>query len=232
MTPPPATSDRTVETPEGIILSIPLADPVARMVAFFIDFLLRLGLGFGFAMILGRLGDFGSGILLVIWFIIWWGYYIVCELLMDGSSPGKAAMKIRVVQDDYTSVNFTSSLIRNLLRVADLMPGFYGLGVVTILFNNNNKRLGDIAAKTIVISTKKQHFRAISLLESALPPTLAFTRAEQLNIIDFARFYEVSSHERAAEIAQPLRETFDENHVDDVVLRLRRYAKWFLGGGK
>lgn len=225
----PIRSGRLIETPEGIILSMPLADPITRAIAFLIDFVIRGLLLLGLAVLLLRLGELGKGLLLLAAFILWWGYFIFFELLLDGSSPGKAAMKIRVVSDDFTSINFSTSLIRNLLRVADLFPGLYGVGLLSVLFFDDNKRLGDIAAKTVVINTQNPVLREITLKQSALSPHVHFTRAEQKHLIEFARFCEVGSAQRAKEIAQPLAKGLGIADSDKLVMRLRRYAKWFAG---
>lgn len=224
-----ADSDTRIETPEGIELVMPLADPVARAYAFAIDFAIRLAVMWVAAMLLGMLGQVGTGIILIVIFFLMWGYFVLFEMLWDGSSPGKRIMKLRVVNDDFTPVNFSSSLIRNLLRTADIMPGCYGFAISTMLFNRDNKRLGDIAAKTVVISTERPKYRRIDVGETALPPDVIFTQSEQRRIIDFARFYEVNSNERANEIAYHLSDTLGESDVNKLVTRLRRYAKWFLG---
>lgn len=224
-----ADSDTHIETPEGIELVMPLADPVTRGYAFAIDFVLRLGLIWISAIALSTVGGAGVGLFLVLLFVTWWGYYVIFEMWWDGSSPGKRAMKLRVVNDDFTPINFSASLIRNLLRTADLMPGCYGLAAVTMLCNGNNKRLGDIAAKTVVVSLQRPHYRQISVTETALPPDVVFTQKEQRRIVDFARFYEVNSTERANEIAYHLSEALNEPNVNQLTTRLRRYAKWFLG---
>lgn len=225
----PAQPNRMIETPEGIVLAMPLADPISRAVAFLIDLLLRGLLLFGLAMLLFAFGEVGKGIFFILCFILWWGYYVIAEMLMDGSSPGKRFMHLRVVNDDFTSINFSTSLIRNLLRVADLFPGLYGMAMLSMLFSRANKRLGDIAAKTVVISTRSAYFREITLQESALLPNTTFTQAEQNNIIEFARFCEVGSPDRAKEIAGYLSKSLHEPNAEKLVIQLRRYAKWFLG---
>ncbi|PID66142.1 MAG: hypothetical protein CR975_04435 [Gammaproteobacteria bacterium] len=228
--PLPANPNRQVETPEGIILSMPLADPIARACAFAIDFLVRISLLILISLPLAGLGQTGTGIWFICLFVLWWGYYVITEMLMDGSSPGKKAMHLRVVNEDFTSINFSTSLIRNLLRVADAFPGFYGMAILTVLFSPGNKRLGDIAAKTVVVSTRPKKYREIALQAPALIPNMTFTQTEQRNIIEFARFCELGSTDRAKEIASHLAKPLNEENSDQLVVLLRRYAKWFLEG--
>lgn len=224
-----ADADRRIETPEGIALSLPIADPISRGYAFAIDFIIRIIVLFLMGSILGVFGWAGMGVFFIVLFIVWWGYYVIFEMLMDGSSPGKRVMKLKVLNDDLTPIHFSASLIRNILRTADVLPGFYGLAAATMLFNNNNQRLGDIAAKTVVVSLTRQHYKAISINESALLPPVAFTASEQRNIIAFARFCETHTQERAAEMAQHLTTSLGEPDSLKLAGYLRRYAKWFLG---
>lgn len=235
MSPPYSTlaqSERQIETPEGIRISMPLADPVTRGVAFLIDLSIRGLILWLLSLLLSFMGQFGLGVFLVLWFVTWWGYHILAELFMVGGSPGKAIMQIRVVNDDFSSINFSTSLIRNLLRVADFFPGLYGTAIISILFNKSNKRLGDLAAKTVVVSTRKPQPQEVKLRADALPPEITFTRAEQRNIIEFAQFCEKGSRERAREIAQHLEQVLTEVNSDKLVLRLCQYAKWFLGADR
>lgn len=232
MKPQRADSDSHIETPEGIELVMPLADPVARAYAFAIDFAIRLFIIWIAAMTLGFLGQVGQGVMLILLFFIMWGYFVLFEMWWDGTSPGKRIMKLRVVNDDFTPINFSASLVRNLLRTADIMPGCYGFAILTMLFNKDNKRLGDIAAKTVVISTVRPRYRNIAVSETALAPDVMLTQAEQRRVIDFARFYEVNSGERSNEIAFHLREAMNEPDITKLTTKLRRYAKWFLGERK
>jgi uncharacterized RDD family membrane protein YckC len=88
-------------------------------------------------------------------FLAQWFYFVACEQLMGGQSPGKRICGLRVVMDDGTAPGLLASLIRNLLRPIDLMPAFYGVGVVTLFLNDRGKRVGDLAAGTIVVREAK-----------------------------------------------------------------------------
>ncbi|MBC7287208.1 MAG: RDD family protein, partial [Armatimonadetes bacterium] len=79
------------------------------------------------------------------------GYFIIFEMLWNGQSPGKRAARIRVIRDDGTPITFVESAIRNLLRIVDFLPFYYGVGLLSILLSRRNKRLGDFAAGTVVV---------------------------------------------------------------------------------
>jgi hypothetical protein len=88
------------------------------------------------------------------------GYFIFFELLMRGQTPGKKAMRIRVIRDDGTPVTASDVLVRNILRVVDFLPFAYALGAVVMFPNPLCKRLGDLAAGTIVVKEGQLDYRA------------------------------------------------------------------------
>jgi uncharacterized RDD family membrane protein YckC len=87
-----------------------------------------------------------SGILAVISLV-----YYSCFELARGQTPGKAAMKIRVVNEDGSKCRAIQIFVRNVVRIIDFLPAFYILGLSSIMLTKGRKRLGDIAAKTIII---------------------------------------------------------------------------------
>jgi len=84
-------------------------------------------------------------------FVLFFGYFIIFEAAWNGQTPGKRLIGIRVVRDGGYPVDFMSSLIRNLVRTLEFGLGFYALSAVVSLASNENKRLGDYAAGTIVV---------------------------------------------------------------------------------
>jgi uncharacterized RDD family membrane protein YckC len=92
-----------------------------------------------------------AGIFIVA-FIMYWGYFVIAEMTTNGQSPGKIAMRIRVVKQDGGPITFLDIAIRNILRVVDGMPGFFYLvGGVTMFCTRRAQRLGDLVAGTVVV---------------------------------------------------------------------------------
>ena len=205
---PPLDTQHQVETPEGIDLPLRPAGLMVRALAFAIDLGLR-GLIMGLLFIvLAMLGKLGAGLSSILLFVVSWWYMVLFEVLNQGRSPGKQWMGLRVVQDDGTPIGWSASLLRNLLRFIDLLPFGYFLGAISCLQHPNFKRLGDIAAGTLVIYRDRPLTRPE--LPEALPsrPPFALTLAEQRAILGFAeRQGELSQarvHELASILAQPL----------------------------
>ena len=139
-----------VETPEGIDLILRPAGVVPRALAFAIDLLIRGALLGALFTILALLGQFGMGLGTILLFLVTWWYMVLFEVLNQGRSPGKQMMGLRVVHDDGTPVGWAASLTRNLLRFVDILPFGYTLGILSCLNHPAFKRLGDIAAGTVV----------------------------------------------------------------------------------
>ena len=157
---------------------------------------------------LALLGNVGVGLGSLLLFLVSWWYMVLFEVLNQGCSPGKQVMGLRVVQDDGTPIGWSASLIRNLLRFVDMLPFGYFLGAISCLQHPHFKRLGDLAAGTLVV------YRELPLVRPSIPqaPALrlsfALELSEQRAILGFAeRQAELSAervHELAAILAEPL----------------------------
>ena len=90
-------------------------------------------------------------------------YSLLWELMNNGRSPGKMAFGIRVVMRDGTTPTFGAHLMRWMLMLIDMW--FSWIGIIFMLLNKNNQRLGDLAAGTIVIKERDYHRIHVSLDE-------------------------------------------------------------------
>ena len=84
-------------------------------------------------------------------FLILWGYYVAFEALYDGQTPGKRALGLRVVRTGGGGVDVGASAARNLIRFVDFLPFGYFVGMISVIANQRNQRLGDLVAGTIVV---------------------------------------------------------------------------------
>ncbi len=142
--------------------------------------MIRLLVDVAVVVIMGPVGKMGFGLILITLFFIEWLYPIVFELARSGATPGKQAMGLRVVMDTGLPVTPAGSIIRNLLRTADFLPLAYGFGIVAMLLNGQCKRLGDLAAGTLVV-----HARPVVLYDEP-PPAASVTPARGLNLSERA----------------------------------------------
>lgn len=157
----------TIDTPEQVAIRFPiagigsrflaiLADSVLQVIAYIVIFLVILLILTSAprinGLILERLGDkWIIAAIILFYFLLYWGYYTLFEAFWNGQTPGKRLCKLRVIRDSGRQITFFESMTRNLIRVIDAFPSFYAVGIVTMLCNRRNKRLGDFAAGTLVV---------------------------------------------------------------------------------
>jgi len=194
---------RPVTLPEGVEISLRLAGPLARSRAWLIDLALRMMVMMMLPMAAGLFGRTGQGIALIAGFAVYILYPILFEVLWKGATPGKRACNLAVVRADGTPVGWSASLLRNVLRFADVLPVGYLVGFVAMMLDGQMRRLGDIAAGTVVIHVPPpaKALQAPAAAEAVLPP-FALTPLEQRAVVDYADRRRTWSSERAAEIAQ------------------------------
>jgi uncharacterized RDD family membrane protein YckC len=95
-------------------------------------------------------------ILTLIIFAITWGYFVIFEIVWQGRTPGKRAGKLRVLRRDGQPIGAGEAMVRNLVRIVDFLPGFYGIGLTVMFIDPQARRLGDLAAGTIVVRESEQ----------------------------------------------------------------------------
>ena len=179
-----------------------------RALAFAFDLSVR-GLIMGILLVpLALLGNIGIGLGSLLLFLISWWYMVLFEVLNQGCSPGKQVMGLRVIQDDGTPIGWPASLIRNLLRFVDMLPLGYFIGAISCLQHPHFKRLGDLAAGTLVVYREQPLARPKVPQATALRLPFTLELSEQRAILGFAeRQGELSAdrvHELAAILATPL----------------------------
>ncbi|WBL21029.1 RDD family protein [Zunongwangia sp. HRR-M8] len=147
-----------IETAQNIGIQQNSASIGDRILAFLIDLFIIAAYGILSMLLLAGLeaDRFGEGVYYVVIGLPIFLYYLLFETFWDGRTPGKSALKIRVVKLDGSRPAFSNYLIRWLLRTIDISLGSGSIAVVTILLNGKGQRLGDMAAKTTVISEKRK----------------------------------------------------------------------------
>ena len=113
--------------------------------------MIRLAILYAVAIVAALMAGLGAALMLILFFVLEWFYPVVFELTLSGATPGKRVFGLKVVMDNGLPVTPAASITRNLLRAADFLPFFYGFAIVSMLMRRDCKRLGDIAAATMVV---------------------------------------------------------------------------------
>src|SRR5438067_12108527 len=142
-----------VETPDHVVLRYDLAGGgnrgFAAVVAVLIAALVWAGSLWGYTTVAERIGVRAVqlyGVLVLLTFAMSWSYFVLLEWLWQVQTIGKRMYVLRVIRDDGAAAGLLAVLIRNLLRLVDFLPAFYGLGLLTLIVTSRSQRLGDIAA--------------------------------------------------------------------------------------
>lgn len=213
-----------VETPEGTDIDLHPAGFYARSLAFLIDESLRWSIILGTFAVTALLGVFGRGLALIVFFFCYWLYGVAFEVLNDGMTPGKRYQGLQVVHGDGTPITLPASLLRNLLLWVDLLPVFYVAGIVTMSLSQHFRRLGDLAAGTLVVYRRPAGATDTDagVRVMAGPSRVRLTEEEQRVLIDFLERADTLTEERRAELAQmvaaPLEVSGDDASRDVLAL--------------
>ena len=156
-----------IQTPENVAFGYQIAGIGSRFLASLLDTLvvgllqivilivltliIRLFDGSAFS---GQIAAWVYAIFGLVAAIFYWGYYVFFEMLWNGQTPGKRWVGLRVIRSDGTPITLSEALIRNLARLVDFLPAAYGIGIVTMFIDKQSRRLGDLAAGTLVVQDR------------------------------------------------------------------------------
>ncbi len=148
-----------IHTPEGVVFSLPLAGPVSRLLAVTVDGAVVIAAFTAISVLFSAaaplIGEYALAAQVLFYFVLQIGYGLLLEWLWNGRTLGKRAAGLRVVDAQGLRLTFSQVLIRNLLRAVDSLPVFYLLGGMVCVLNSRMQRLGDLAAGTIVVKTRR-----------------------------------------------------------------------------
>jgi uncharacterized RDD family membrane protein YckC len=237
----------SVRTPESIAFSYELAGLGSRFLAVTVDMVIQTliiaGIFWGIVILASHAPphmraarDYSTSeslaiaFIVAVIFLVYFGYFIAFETLWNGQTPGKKLLGIRVVRDGGFPVDFAASAIRNLIRAGEVALGFYALSAIASIVSPENKRLGDLAAGTIVVRDSRTAtlaaIRAASTETPAVRSTL-ITGEEQALIDRFVARRNALAPDARRRIAMDLarrvrsRVSYDLQALSDEELLLR-----------
>jgi uncharacterized RDD family membrane protein YckC len=151
------TTTLDIFTPEGVRFSLPLAGPISRGLAWFIDFAVLAGLSWVASLLILPFFAvsiaWGMALQVIVFFLVTTFYGVILEWWWRGQTVGKRVLRLRVMDERGLGLRFGQIVLRNLLRAVDSLPLFYAVGGTAMVLTRHCQRLGDIAAGTIVVRT-------------------------------------------------------------------------------
>ena len=160
-----ASDKLTIDTPEQTALEYPIAGLGSRFLAILADTAIQVVLAFSVILagiLIGAgLSNFGKlgpqwvvAIIVILMFLLNTGYFALFEIFWNGQTPGKRFAQVRVIKEDGRPIGAYEAIVRNAVRVVDMLPAMYGIGLVSVFLNRQSKRLGDFVAGTVVVHEK------------------------------------------------------------------------------
>lgn len=148
-------SDLVVPTPERVSFDYQVAGLGTRAIAQLLDLLIVGGVMMAvyFVALAASVASARTATLIAVVgsFVVIFGYFWLSESLWSGQTIGKKAFRLRAVGDRGEPLTFVQAGIRNIVRIVDFLPYAYGIGLIVLFANGKGKRLGDLAAGTIVV---------------------------------------------------------------------------------
>ncbi len=143
-----------VRTPENVLFEFELASLPARALAWGLDVLVVVALVLAVTRVISAIAiapGFVSAIAIVAFFALQWGYGALTEWWWGGQTIGKRVVGLRVLDEQGLRIGLVPAVLRNLVRIVDFLPAFYLVGGIAALADGRGRRLGDVAAGTIVV---------------------------------------------------------------------------------
>jgi uncharacterized RDD family membrane protein YckC len=200
-----------IETPEQVDLHFPVAGIGSRFIAVLLDTIFQLIAYFLLLLVIYLITKNSTAgnttttqsdsatkwveaAIIFFHFLLYWGYYALFEAYWNGQTPGKRLMKLRVLKDSGRSITLFESMARNLVRVIDFLPSFYVVGLISMLCNKQNKRLGDLIAGTIVVHERMDEQPLMSHISRTFTSSIYPEQSAVANLMPRAR-EEWATHE-------------------------------------
>jgi len=234
---------QSVELGEGVEIHLRIAGPFPRALALLLDTLIIAGgmlvisLFMGVMALSSGMSNVIDGLLLVISFVVSWGYFTFFESGKRGATIGKRTVGLRVIDRSGNNITRGQAFIRNVLRFVDMLPGIpttaagfligsFGLGFFCCLFTRKFQRVGDLVANTLVVYTEPE-----LQMEGQMPqvdmiaPTVALGREEQAALVDYYHRAGMWSEARRIELSDHVSELTQKKGMAGMS-KLLGMAKW------
>lgn len=195
-----------VRTTQNVFIHYPLASVGDRIAAYLIDLLVIA------VFVIAMVALFISAKIQVMWlWIVMVGapilfYHLLFEIFMNGQSPGKYSMKIKVLRVDGTPATVGNYILRWIFAFVDIQIMSGLIAVLTIAIGGKGQRLGDVVAGTTVVKLVDQE--TVKAAEVFVQPEVqyvpTFPQVVQLNENDIELIQRALEVNRDSGNAQPV----------------------------
>jgi uncharacterized RDD family membrane protein YckC len=210
-------SNTSIHTAQNVNINYAVASLGYRIVAFLIDLVIIIlyvllveYIGLGMRSIFDANTTIGLSELLILPVVF---YSLLFNIIFNGKTPGKFIMRIKVVKMDGSPASWSDFLITWIMRLIDIWVSTGGAGILSIIFTDKNQRLGDSAANTIVIDSRKKTKVSHTILEeveeSYEPQFLVVSQLSDHEINEIKEIYRLAGESRDYATLKMLREKIE-----------------------
>jgi uncharacterized RDD family membrane protein YckC len=211
-------SNTSIHTAQNVNINYSVASLGYRIVAFLIDLVIIIlyliiieYIGLGMEEIWDRNTVFGLSEFLMLPVVF---YSLLFNIIFNGRTPGKFIMKMKVVKIDGSPARWSDFLITWILRLIDIWTTTGGAGILSIIFTDKNQRLGDSAANTIVIDSRKKTKVSHTILEeveeSYDPQFMMVNQFNDQEINEIKEIYRLAGESRDYKTLNELRNKIEQ----------------------
>jgi uncharacterized RDD family membrane protein YckC len=245
----------SIDTPEQVALDFALASIGSRFLALAVDTLIQviataalvaagIGLLLVFSFNLQAANPWILAVLFLLYFLIYQAYFAVFEIAWNGQTPGKRVIGLRVISVTGRPLNAFEAILRNVVRIADQLPGIYAIGIISVFVTERNQRLGDLAAGTVVVHEQAEVVKdvdvAVDRAVAHAPHGAGRLAPEEIAIVELfmrrrAQLGEYERSRRAVQIAERIRarlgvdaahDTGSEQFLEEVLVEYRERGRY------
>ncbi len=211
-------SNTSIHTAQNVNINYSVASLGYRIVAFLIDLVIIIlyliiieYIGLGMKELWDRNTVFGLSEFLMLPVVF---YSLLFNIIFNGRTPGKFIMKMKVVKIDGSPARWSDFLITWILRLIDIWATTGGAGILSIIFTDKNQRLGDSAANTIVIDSRKKTKVSHTILEeveeSYDPQFMMVNQFNDQEINEIKEIYRLAGESRDYQTLNELRNKIEQ----------------------
>lgn len=177
-------------TPEGIQLDAEIAGIGSRALAGAIDLVLTAMVTFlcgilGFLFVRKLDARWAEPVLRMALLVPVIGYSVAFEMLWDGRTPGKRALRLQAVRTDGGPMDFGTAFLRSFLRFIEAIAGFFVTTIVMLFVDPQHQRLGDLTAGTLVVRDRQAYGHASVLTTAAYDTNAPFRNWDVYSITPY-----------------------------------------------
>ena len=145
-----------VRTTQNVFIHYPLASVGDRILAYLLDQIIKIVYVVAIGILFINMDIKSEWVWILVMGIPWLFYSVFFEIFMNGQTPGKRTMNIKVIRLNGTPASIGDYILRWVFALIDFGILSGAIAVIIIAAGGRGQRLGDLVAGTSVIKLVEQ----------------------------------------------------------------------------